>query len=195
LARKAARFATDSFGALVRADPDVPKELYNRDADNWRVLLAIADVAGGTWPVRARQAALEISGVVGEGKRKIQDVALLLLGDLREMFIAWKTDKLKSAVIVRVLAKMENRPWPVCDKGNVINPSWVAEKLRDFDIEPKVIRFDNTPKGLGRGYGTGQFRDAWERYLGPRNGPEPGPEFLLEDAEEPNIPDLLDGRG
>ena len=46
LARKAVRWAADNLDVLRGAEPDVGK-LFNRVADNWRPLLAIADVAGG----------------------------------------------------------------------------------------------------------------------------------------------------
>ncbi len=56
LARKAVRWAADHQQALRASDPDVGT-LFNRVADNWRPLLAVADVAGGDWPARARKAA------------------------------------------------------------------------------------------------------------------------------------------
>ena len=51
----------DTFYKLRDLDPDVPAALNNRQADNWRPLLAIADTAGGDWPRRARDAALGLS--------------------------------------------------------------------------------------------------------------------------------------
>jgi len=36
--------------------PGHARRLFNRAADNWRPLLAIADAAGGEWPARARRA-------------------------------------------------------------------------------------------------------------------------------------------
>src|SRR5207237_1547401 len=57
LARMCARWASDNLGQLREADPEVPANLYNRAADNWRPLLAIADAAGGVWPARAREIA------------------------------------------------------------------------------------------------------------------------------------------
>ena len=44
-----------------KASPSVPDELNDRPADNWDPLLAIADLAGGDWPARARKAAIELS--------------------------------------------------------------------------------------------------------------------------------------
>ena len=49
----AARWAQDHDLALRDAEPDIPSSLSNRRADNWRHLLAIADLAGGSWPTRA----------------------------------------------------------------------------------------------------------------------------------------------
>src|SRR5262249_54081591 len=41
--------------------PDLPDQLDDRAQDIWEPLLAIADLAGGDWPARARTAALELS--------------------------------------------------------------------------------------------------------------------------------------
>ena len=40
----------------------VPDELPDRAADSWEVLIGLATVAGGNWPMRARQAAIALSG-------------------------------------------------------------------------------------------------------------------------------------
>src|SRR5699024_4048658 len=40
------------------AFPELPEEVANRDAELYEPLLEIADVAGGSWPERARNAAV-----------------------------------------------------------------------------------------------------------------------------------------
>ena len=60
--RQAARWAADNFDNLIDPDPAIPQALNDRAADNWRPLLAIADMAGGEWPQRAREAACVLSG-------------------------------------------------------------------------------------------------------------------------------------
>src|SRR5262245_52166009 len=50
LRRKALRWAADSAAALRDADPVMPSGFGNRVAANYRLLLAIADQAGGVWP-------------------------------------------------------------------------------------------------------------------------------------------------
>ena len=62
LRRKLARFAADNAAALKDAKPTLPSELINRDAANWWLLLAIAELAGGEWPKRAREEIAAISG-------------------------------------------------------------------------------------------------------------------------------------
>ena len=47
LRRKLARFAADNAAALKDAKPILPSDLINRDAANWWLLLAIAELAGG----------------------------------------------------------------------------------------------------------------------------------------------------
>ena len=54
--RKFARAAIDQADTLRRADPDMGS-LFNRDADNWRPMFAIADLAGAGWSARIRKIA------------------------------------------------------------------------------------------------------------------------------------------
>src|SRR6516164_5992983 len=58
LARKAARWAKDHADSIAERDPEMPPGIINREADNWRPLLAIAHEAGGEWPERIRAAVL-----------------------------------------------------------------------------------------------------------------------------------------
>ena len=53
MCRKLARWCADNFARLETADPTMPDTAFNRLADNWRPLFAIADVAGADWPARA----------------------------------------------------------------------------------------------------------------------------------------------
>jgi putative DNA primase/helicase len=71
LARKMARWAIDNEQTLRAADPDVG-ELQNRVADNWRPLLAIADVAGGVWPERIRAIAAAVVAARAEQSVRVE---------------------------------------------------------------------------------------------------------------------------
>ena len=58
--RKLARWTVDNAAALRDANPEPAPGFNNRIKMNWKILLAIADLAGGDWPKRARAAALEL---------------------------------------------------------------------------------------------------------------------------------------
>jgi putative DNA primase/helicase len=61
LRRKLARWAADVADRVRETDPDMPAGMFNRAADNWRPLLAIADVAGAA---RGRRALGERSNLL-----------------------------------------------------------------------------------------------------------------------------------
>ena len=65
LRSEALRWGTDNLEALKTADTAMPEKLSDRAADNWRPLVAIADLAGCEWPERARVTALALSGEEG----------------------------------------------------------------------------------------------------------------------------------
>jgi len=165
LRRKCRRWADDHVVALGLADPVVPDLSSDRAADNWRPLLAIADAAGGQWPDRARWASIVLSGCRGES----DGASVILLEDLRHMFASRGTDRLTSDEVVHALATMEERPWPEWRQGRPITTRQVAKLLHGLDIRPKTIRIEGrTP----RGYESGDFTDAWTRYLNPLTPPQ-----------------------
>jgi hypothetical protein len=51
------QWGAEHVDELGQGDPEMPEGLTDRAADIWEPLLAIADLAGGEWPARARQAA------------------------------------------------------------------------------------------------------------------------------------------
>jgi putative DNA primase/helicase len=72
LRSQAARWAADNFGKLVDPNPVVPEVLNDRASDNWRPLLAIADLAGGAWPEDARRTACLLSGEEQDGAVNVE---------------------------------------------------------------------------------------------------------------------------
>src|SRR5262249_23942575 len=59
--RKLARFAIDNVERLRGANVEMPEGFDNRLQENWRLLFAIADIAGGPWPKRIRAAAVALT--------------------------------------------------------------------------------------------------------------------------------------
>lgn len=155
--RQAWRWAQDHLEALLEMDPRLPSAIRGRVADNWRPLLAIADLAGGGWPERARRAAeaLEIGSDGDAGP-------LVLLKDIRALFAEHETDRLSSEQIVEALTAMEDRSWAEWKGGKPISKNGLAKLLKGFGVEPRTIRLES---GTPKGYHLDSFSDAFARYL------------------------------
>ena len=145
--------------------PTCPDCLNDRAADNWRTLLAIADVAEGIWPDRARDAARLLSGV---GKRADGSVRVLLLSDLRALFDELGTCRLASQQIVKALTDREDRPWPEWRQGRPLSTQQLATLLRHFDVRPGQMKIDGKKV---RGYERADLEETWDRYLTPAQVP------------------------
>ena len=120
--------------ALRDAEPETPSALGDRAADVWEPLLAIADMAGGGWPRRARGAATALSAQVS-----VDDdaVSIRLLQDIRQVFT---DERLGSADLVHRLTRLEDRPWADWRSGCSISQARVATLLRPFGIYPTNVK-------------------------------------------------------
>jgi putative DNA primase/helicase len=157
LARKARRWAIDNEPRVKEADPETG-DLYNRAADNWRTLVAVADVAGGDIGRRARQAAKALIG----GEK--QTYRVLLLEHIRSIMAGNPEQaELSSQVLTTALAAIDSAPWAEWSRGKPITPKALASLLAPLRIAP-------ASDGKRRGYSVDQFVDAFERYLPPQGG-------------------------
>jgi hypothetical protein len=164
LARMARRWTNDHARCIGASDPAMPEALFNRVADNWRPLLAIADAAGGAWPERARQTALAMT----EG-REDASRGVMALFDIRAVFEERKVDRFTSGDLASALAIMEDRPWGEWKNGKAITPNGLARLLKPFGVAPGTIRPESGP--TAKGYMLASFADAFQRYL-PERGSE-----------------------
>lgn len=167
LRSKAARWAEENAALVHDAEPDVPSTLHDRAADNWRPLLAIADLAGGIWPQRARNAAKILSGVDDD----TQDLSIELLGDIREVFTARNDGRIGTDELLRALHGMKERPWGDLYRGQ-FNARGVARLLKPFGIASKTMRLklpeahpEPGKANIAKGYERADFEDAFRRYL------------------------------
>ena len=139
--RRIARWVKDNEKALQDADPSVPDEVHGRCADNWRPLLAIADIAGAEWPRRTREIAVKVSGRAAD-----DSWGILLLEDLAKLFAEKGVDRMASISICEALAKLEERPWAEYgDKDKPLTQPKLAALLKPFGIVPTTVRFESGP--------------------------------------------------
>jgi putative DNA primase/helicase len=162
LQRKACRWALDHWNELAAADPEVPGQLHDREADNWRPLLAIADAAGGPWPDRAREAAVALSASVTADDQ--DSPGSILLGDLRAIFEVEDAPTIFTDHLLAKLHALHERPWAEWGKGRPLTAVQLAALLRPFGIRPKHLRIGEKTT---RGYERLAFEDAFARYLPP----------------------------
>jgi putative DNA primase/helicase len=159
LRSQAARWAADDYDKLVDSDPKMP-DLNDRAADNWRPLLAIADLAGGTWPKEARRAACLLSGEEQDG-----DIGVELLRDIRSAF--GDGDVIRSSDLVAQLTADPERPWAEWKHGRPLTQKQLAGLLAPFHIISLTVHPPGQPDG--KGYRRIDFEEAWAAYCPGQN--------------------------
>ena len=140
-----------TVASLKAARPVMPTGLRDRAEDVLEPLFAIADMAGGEWPDRARRAAVSLMGSTPD-----QDINVELLHDIAGVF--GQTPFLKSGDLLKKLTELEERPWADWKHGRPITARAVADRLKAFGIVPTKNEHDD------RGYFRDRFEDAWARY-------------------------------
>jgi len=201
---EARQLAFDWSSVTDVTDVTVPEELNDRAADSWEPLIAIADAVGGSWPARARAAAIALSSEADDAV----SVGIRLLGDIKEVFA--DDSSMPTAELLRRLHDLEEAPWGDW-YGKPLTARALARLLEPYRVVPILKRTDG---GRARGYFRSEFTDAWNRYLSPlpppiyienrdnRSGSDSvgfsAPETVTTvtsvppDADEPDQPDLWD---
>ncbi len=154
LKSRCSRWADDNLESLRTADPELPDELDDRAQDNWRSLIAIADLVGEGWPQKARAAATTISAPqrtekVSRGAQLLRDIHLVFE---QEQVAALAPDKLLTA-----LRKLPEAPWATFGIGSGLNSQQLAKFLAPYGIHSQRNHD-------GRFYDRRDFEDAWARY-------------------------------
>ena len=153
--------------------PELPAGVEDRPAELWRPLVAVAQLAGGTWPDVATAACLRLvtCPVVDE------DPVTQLLADIEAVFDGTDTvddegrptgprvDTLFSTGLVERLNAREDWPWSSLQNGRRadpgLTPAGLAKRLKDFGVKPKTVRIGND---TAKGYWRAHFTDAWTRF-------------------------------
>jgi putative DNA primase/helicase len=156
--RKWLRWAVDNAVALRDAKPDSP--FNNRVRINWKMLFAIADLAGGRWPKRARAAALEL-----ETGRDEPNELIRLFAALREV---WGTAEVRtSKSLCEDLAAHPSGEWADFRGKGPISPTQLAALLKPFGIRPieNLLSGRHAGDKNPNGYRRSQFINPWARLL------------------------------
>jgi Protein of unknown function (DUF3631) len=155
LRRKLARWADDNHERMARAKPTPPEGFINRVAANWRLLLAIAELAGGSWPDKARKAAVALSGPE-------TSLGVRLLADVRDAFLTKGVKELTTQKLHDYLVGLEEREWCELNRGKPVTKAWLSRRLGDLGLTSESVGDRRRLKG----WKLGTFADVFERYLG-----------------------------
>jgi Protein of unknown function (DUF3631) len=116
--------------------------------------ITIADAVGGDWPKRARVAAVAL---ITEAKERDPSLGVRLLADLKSIFGV--AQEMPTEANLWALHAPNESPWNDL-KGKPLNDRGLAQRLRQYEIKPKVLT-----DGSHRGYKREDLNDAWDRYL------------------------------
>ena len=178
---------------LEDATPDMPLE--DRAADTWEPLMAIADLAGGDWPDRARTAALALIAE-HEASTDAPDT-VRLLADCRKAF--GNAAEIPTEVLLARLKADLEAPWATWGgRPEGLNAAKFAAILREYDIRSTGnLRFTagswpelDPAKTQAKGYARTSFTDAWDRYC---PAPDPTEQPTDSDGSTDPRPDTLPG--
>jgi putative DNA primase/helicase len=159
LCRMLARWCFDNRARLETCDPKLPPGAFNRLADNWRPIFAIAELAGGDWP---RRAADGFAKLTAKTDADAQGIGTMLLADIRQVFNEARAVRMFSKTLVENLCSLTERPWPEAHRGKPITETWLARRLHSFEINSRTLRIGDA---RAKGYESTDFAGAFDRYL------------------------------
>jgi len=162
-ASQIARWVRDHEQELRAAEPELPADVINRLADNWRPLVAIADAAGGEWPDRARKALTYLKTEDDKESAKIK-----LLADMWAIFDEKQTDRLPTKDFVEALNGMEEGSWSDFNRGKGLTPTTIGKLLNEFEKQegvPLHSRDIRTGQKVAKGYYRDDLANPYRRYV------------------------------
>ena len=148
--------------ALRDAEPALPDELTDRAQDIAEPLLAIADLAGGEWPEKARNALVGVCCQEEDASKGVQ-----LLAAMWNIFEA-VGDKVPTKEALERLIAIEDGPWALMFEDAVRRDKLqtaaakLAKLLKPYKIKPRPIRLGDE---IVKGYYRADFEKHWKRYL------------------------------
>ena len=165
--------------ALRAAEPVLPEELSDRAQDIWEPLVALADLAGGSWPAQTRKAAVTLCAAVHD-----VDPFNELLSDLRDLLAKTTGDFVFTETIIPHLVSLDDRPWRRWRKGRPITEHGLARLLRSAKVYAGKGRAFGSQ---ARGYRRAALEDAFARYLTPQVSQCPTPNEIGHQVRDTSV--------
>jgi hypothetical protein len=152
-------WALDVFDKVGYPWPDMPPGVTDRPADVWEPLLMVAELAGGEWPARAREACQAF--VTGDSDDAVS-LGVRLLTDLLDAFrdAADLVPARSTEAILSHLHGLDEAPWGDW-YGKPFSARNLAKLLKPYGVKSRLVRIGASP---ARGYRREDLWDPWTRY-------------------------------
>lgn len=142
--------------------PEMPEGIEDRNADVWEALLAVAELAGGRWPERAREAA---RALVAASADRGGSLGVILLRDLQAVF--GDAERLPTEAVIDRLLDLDESPWADL-RGKPLDSRSLSRRLAKYGVKPAQWR---EGEQRFRGYLAADLADPWSRYVTPVTEP------------------------
>ncbi len=145
------QWAMANLDRLKDADPVIPSQITNdRTEDNWRPLLAIADLIGGDFPERAREAMIASEC----GQNELED-SERLLADCKIVLDETKQPELSGKELIKGLRSLPESEW------SKLTEKALANLLAPFELYTQ----NSGPRKNLKRWIRKDFEPVWEAYL------------------------------
>ena len=148
----------DSLRKVRAAEPPLLDVLNDRAQDLWEPILAVAEMAGGSWPKKARACA---EGLHTAGEESEGSLGLQLLEDMRRVWIEGRT-AMTTQELLRRLHELGEAPWQVL-RGKRLSDRDLALLLKPFGISSSNRRIEGMPQA--KGYAVRDFEPIWSQFV------------------------------
>jgi hypothetical protein len=144
--------------------------MHNRVEDAWFALFQVAEMAGGDWPERCRNAArADLARQEANDADGGRDADLLV--DVWTIFFEQNKMRLHTEDLCNSLRLLEESPWGTMNGGKGLDGYFLKKHLADFmPDDPEKIAPRKWREGAiqARGYHERHFEDSFSRYLSRR---------------------------
>jgi hypothetical protein len=154
-----ADWAAENTDALSAYRSEPLEAISERLEEACEPLLAIAELAGGSWPTRSRAAVVGLA----EGAEEVgEDRGQLLLAAIKRIFAEEDTTALWTSEICEALNGDDELPFGDNRGGLGIHGIGLAKALRPYGIRPRTVK---RHLATYKGYHRADFEEAWSRYV------------------------------
>lgn len=119
--------------------------------------IVLADLAGGDWPQRARQAAAVLSARAEESN----PIGSLLL-DVWATVLEHPEKRIFTRDLLSILSARTGRPWYEARNGKEITDIWLAQQLKPYGIKSRTIWIGDHH---AKGYTEADLLETCRRYI------------------------------